>query len=170
MSETRKEFFARLAREHYTLLVPDMCPIQFHLMSKIIELDGMRLKIISPLGREAKDSGLSVVHNDACYPVVIVAGAFINELRSGDYDLSKTAVIISQTGGGCRASNYLSLFKKAFAKEFPQVPVISLNFSGLEKERSLPFTLSRARMMLAGLMYGDMLMNLVYQSETYYHK
>ena len=170
MSETRKEFFSRLAREHYTILVPDMCPIQFHLLAKVVELDGYKLKVISPIGREAKDCGLSFVHNDSCYPVVILAGTFINELRSGNYDLNKTAVLITQTGGGCRASNYLSLFKKAFAKEYPNVPIISFNFSGLEKSRSLPLTLSRARMMFAGLCYGDMLMNLVLQSEPYHSK
>ena len=166
----RRKYFASLAKQGYTILVPDMCPIQFHLLARIVELDGFKLKVISPEGRQAKDCGLSSVHNDACYPVVILAGCFINELRSGAYDLSKTAVMISQTGGGCRASNYLSLFKKAFAKEFPDVPVLSLNFSGLEKERSLPFTLARARMMLAGVCYGDMLMNLVLQSEPYYPK
>lgn len=166
----RKKYFASLAKQGYTILVPDMCPIQFHLLSRIVELDGFKLKVISPEGREAKDCGLASVHNDACYPVVILAGCFINELRSGAYDLNKTAVLISQTGGGCRASNYLSLFKKAFAKEFPDVPVLSLNFSGLEKERSLPFTVSRGRMMLAGVCYGDMLMNLVLQSEPYYPK
>lgn len=166
----RKKFFASLAKQGYTILVPDMCPIQFHLLTRIVELDGFKLKVISPMGREAKDCGLASVHNDACYPVIILAGTFINELRSGQYDLDKTAVLISQTGGGCRASNYLSLFKKAFAKEFPNVPVLSLNFSGLEKERSLPLGIKRGRMMLAGVCYGDMLMNLVLQSEPYYPK
>ena len=166
----RKRFFAHMAKEGYTILVPDMCPIQFHILAKVVELDGYHLKIVSPTGRQAKDAGLSCVHNDACYPVVIVAGAFMEELRSGNYDLSKTAVLISQTGGGCRASNYLSLFKKAFAKEFPSVPVLSFNFSGLEKERSLPIGVKRGGMMLAGVCYGDMLMNLVLQSEPYYPK
>ena len=167
---SRKAFFKDLAKKRYTILVPDMCPIQFHILSRIVSLEGFTLKIISPVGREAKDLGLSCIHNDACYPVVILAGTFINELRSGQYDLSRTAVLISQTGGGCRASNYLSLFKKAFEKEFPDVPVISLNFSGLEKERSLPLTVKKARMMLAGVCYGDMLMNLTLQSEPYYPK
>ena len=166
----RKRFFRRLAKEGYTILVPDMCPIQFHILARVVELEGYKLKVIAPVGREPKDLGLSSVHNDACYPVVILAGCFLQELRSGEYDLNKTAVLISQTGGGCRASNYLSLFKKAFEKEFPTVPVISLNFSGLEKERSLPFTFRSGRMMLTGLQYGDMLMNLVLQSEPYHGK
>lgn len=167
---SRKEFFQKLIDEHYTILAPDMCPIQFHILANILNHDGFNIKVISPEGREAKDYGLSVIHNDACYPVVILAGCFMKELRSGNYDLDHTAVIISQTGGGCRASNYLSLFNKAFAKEFPQVPVISINFSGLEKERSVPFGLRRGVKMLAGVCYGDMLMNLVLQSEPYYPK
>ena len=167
---SRKAFFADLAKKHYTILVPDMCPIQFHLLSRIVSLEGFNLKIISPIGREAKDLGLSCIHNDACYPVVILAGTFIHELRSGNYDLERTAVLISQTGGGCRASNYLSLFKKAFEKEFPNVPILSLNFSGLEKEHSLPLNVKKGRMMLAGVCYGDMLMNLVLQSEPYHSK
>lgn len=166
----RKRFFKSLAKKGYTILVPDMCPIQFRILAKVVELDGYHLKVIAPEGREAKDMGLTYVHNDSCYPVVILAGSFINELNSGNYDLERTAVLISQTGGGCRASNYLSLFRKAFEKEYPTVPVISLNFSGLEKERSLPFTIKSGRMMLAGVMYGDMLMNLVLQSEPYYPK
>ena len=147
----RKRFFKKLAKEGYTILMPDMCPIQFHILTRVMALDGYRLKVISPLGRTAKDIGLSCVHNDSCYPVVILAGCFIEELRSGDYDLDKVAVLISQTGGGCRASNYLSLFKKAFSKEFPNVPVISFNFSGLEKERSLPIGVRRGRMLLTGV-------------------
>ena len=77
MSETRKQFFARLGKEHYTILVPDMCPIQFHILKRVVELSGYRLVVISPEGREAKDVGLSAIHNDACYPVVILVSAAI---------------------------------------------------------------------------------------------
>ena len=166
----QKKFWAKLGREGYTILVPDMLPIQFHLLTRVVEHygSGYRLKVISPRGRGPKDAGLSVVHNDSCYPVVITCGAFVDELRSGKYDLDRTAVIITQTGGGCRASNYLSLFKKAFAKEFPQVPVLSFNLSGFEKERSVPLSLKVAIPMLVSVCYGDMLMNLVLQSRPYY--
>lgn len=169
MSE-QKKFFDKLAKEGYTILVPDMCPIHFDLLSHYLSQTGMKLVVITPKGRDAKDQGLNAIHNDACYPVIIIAGAFINELRSGKYDLNKTAVMISQTGGGCRASNYLSMFKKAFAKEFPNVPVLSLNFSGLEKERSLPLSIPRALNLYFGVIYGDFLMNLSNQAYAYYPK
>lgn len=168
MMNEQKRFFQKLAKEGYTILVPDMCPIHFDVLSYYLSKTGMKLKVVTPLGREAKDQGLNAIHNDACYPVIIIAGAFIQELRSGNYDLNKTAVMISQTGGGCRASNYLALFKKAFAKEFPQVPVLSLNFSGLEKERSLPLSLPRALNLYFGVIYGDFLMNLSNQAYAYH--
>ena len=169
-SRQRNALFKHLAAEGYTILVPDMLPIQFHLLRKIVELDGFKLEVISPTGRQAKDDGLSVIHNDACYPVVIVAGAFLNALKSGKYDVNKTALLITQTGGGCRASNYLSLFKKAFAKEYPQVPIISLNFSGLSEEYSLPLNRKRVTQMFYAILYGDMLMNLYLQAQPYYPK
>ena len=170
MSNEQKKFFKKLEKEHYTVLVPDMCPIHFAVLSSYLSQKGMNLVVVTPEGREAKDLGLTAIHNDSCYPVIIIAGAFIKELRSGKYDLNKTAVIISQTGGGCRASNYLSLFKKAFDKEFPTVPVLSFNLSGLEKERSLPLTLNRALHMYLTVVYGDFLMNLTNQAYTYYPK
>ena len=169
MSE-QKKFFKKLAKEGYTILVPDMCPIHFDLLGHYVSRTGMKLVVITPEGRDPKDQGLNAIHNDACYPVIIIAGAFIHELRTGKYDLNKTAVIISQTGGGCRASNYLSLFRKAFAKEYPTVPVLSLNFSGLEKEFSLPLSLGRALNLYYGVIYGDMLMNLSNQAYAYHPK
>ncbi len=170
MPETREELFARLKKEKYTILVPDMCPIHFNIIAQGLRNRGYNMVIVTPHGREAKDDGLTAIQNDACYPVVIIAGAFIHELRSGKYDLNRTAVIISQTGGGCRASNYLALFRKAFAKEFPQVPVLSFNFSGLEKETSLPITLGLGLELYHGVLYGDFLTNLVNQARTYHAK
>ena len=170
MSNERKKFFKKLDKEKYTVLVPDMCPIHFDMLSHYLSQKGMKLVVVTPEGREAKDEGLTAIHNDACYPVIIIAGAFIKELKSGKYDLNKTAVIITQTGGGCRASNYLALFRKAFEKEFPTVPVISFNFSGLEKEKSFPLTLKKAINMYYAVIYGDFLMNLSNQAYSYHPK
>ncbi len=163
----QKKFFAKLRKEKYTILAPDMLPIHFDLLSAILREDGLNVVIVSPKGREVKDEGLRAIHNDACYPALIVAGQFITELKSGKYDLNKTAVIMSQTGGGCRASNYISLFRKAFEREFPTVPVLSINFSGLEKDFSLPLTIPFIRKAVTAIQYGDMIMNLVHQTEPY---
>ena len=164
----RKKFFKKIAKENYTILCPDMLPIHFHLLTRIIKYThNLNLKVITPVGREAKDEGLKSIHNDACYPALIVLGQCIAELKSGKYDLNKTAIIMSQTGGGCRASNYISLFRKAFAKLYPTVPVLSLNFSGLEKERSLPITIKFIRNAVTAIQYGDMIMSLYNQTEPY---
>lgn len=170
MNKEQKAFFKKLEKEHYTVLVPDMCPIHFSILSSYLSQSGMNLVVVTPEGREAKDLGLTSIHNDACYPVIIIAGAFLKELRSGKYDLNKTALIITQTGGGCRASNYLSMFRKAFEEEFPTVPIISFNTSGLEKERSLPLTVKKALHMYLSVIYGDFLMNLTNQAYSYHPK
>lgn len=164
----RKKFFKKIAKENYTILCPDMLPIHFNLITKLVKYThGLNLKVITPKGREAKDEGLKSIHNDACYPALIVLGQCIAELKSGKYDLNKTAIIMSQTGGGCRASNYISLFRKAFKKLYPTVPVLSLNFSGLEKDRSLPITIKFLRNVIIAIQYGDMIMNLFNQTEPY---
>jgi len=163
----RKALFKKLRDEEYTILAPDMLPIHFNLLQKVLEKMHYKLVIVSPHGREAKDEGLRSIHNDACYPALIVAGQFIAELKSGKYDLNKTAVIMSQTGGGCRASNYISLFRKTFKEQFPTVPVLSLNFSGLEKDSSFPFTLGFIRRAIKAIQYGDLIMALQNQTEPY---
>lgn len=112
--------------------------------------------------------GLKYVHNDTCYPALIVIGQFINALKSGKYDLDHTALLISQTGGGCRASNYIHLLRKALVKAgFPQVPVASLNFSGLEKDSGFQLTLPLLHKVIAAIFYGDALMSLSNQTRPY---
>ncbi len=166
MSE-RSKFFKKLRKEKYTILCPDMLPTHFDILIAVLNKEGYNIKIVSPKGREAKDEGLRAIHNDACYPALIVAGQFIAELKSGQYDLDHTAVIMSQTGGGCRASNYISLFRKAFHELFPTVPVLSINFSGLEKDASLPFNVPLALKAVTAVQYGDMIFNLELQTRPY---
>lgn len=163
----RKKFFKKLKDEGYTILLPNMLDTHFELLKNVFIKEGYKAELLKTDGREIKDEGLKNIHNDACYPALIVTGQFINALKSGKYDLNKVAVIITQTGGGCRASNYLPLIKKALKNSFPQVPVISLNASGLEKERSLPLNLSFASNLLASVYYGDLLMNLYNQTKPY---
>lgn len=113
------------------------------------------------------DEGLKNVHNDTCYPALLVIGQFIDALKSGKYDPEKTALLITQTGGGCRASNYIHLLRKALSKEFPDVPVISLNFSGLEKGSGFKITVPMLAKLLFAVLYGDMLMLLYNQCLPY---
>lgn len=163
----RKTFFKKLRDENYTILIPDMLPYHFELISAVFKKHGYNVKVIHSSGRIIKDEGLKSVHNDACYPALIVTGQFIHELKSGKYDLNKTCVMMSQTGGGCRASNYIFLIRKAIQKEFPTVPVLSLNISGLEKEFSIPLTLNIALEGIMSCLYGDLLMLLFNQTLPY---
>lgn len=125
-------------------------------------------RCLAPGGHAVAQEGLKYVHNDTCYPALLVIGQFINALKSGKYDLDHTALLITQTGGGCRASNYIHLLRKALVKAgFPQVPVASLNFSGLEKDSGFQLTLPLIRKIVAAVFYGDELMSLANQTRPY---
>ena len=163
----RVEFTKEMAKD-YTILVPNMAPIHFELIKNVFRENGYRLEILHNEGRAVVDAGLKYVHNDTCYPALLVIGQFINALQSGKYDLNKTALMITQTGGGCRASNYIHLLRKALIKAgLGHIPVISLNMSGLEKNSGFRLTLPLIRKCLSVLAYGDLLMLLYNQVRPY---
>ena len=139
MEKTHAQFTAEMRKTH-TILVPDMLPIHFKLIIKVFEKYGYKMELLQNSARAVVDEGLKNVHNDTCYPALLVIGQFLDALKSGKYDPDKTALMISQTGGGCRASNYLHLLRKALEVDYPQIPVISLNFSGLEKSPGFKIT------------------------------
>ncbi|MEG0597718.1 MAG: 2-hydroxyacyl-CoA dehydratase, partial [Oscillospiraceae bacterium] len=114
------------------------------------------------------DEGLKYVHNDTCYPALLVIGQLIDAVKSGKYDQHKVALVITQTGGGCRASNYIHLLRKALEKaDMAYIPVISVNLSGLEKNPGFSISLSFLRKAIFALMYGDMIMNVANQVRPY---
>ncbi len=162
-----KPFLTEEMKKEYTILVPDMLPIHFKLIIAILEEYGYKLELLQTSTRSVIDEGLKNVHNDTCYPALLVVGQFMEALKSGKYDVNKTALMITQTGGGCRASNYIHLLRKALAADFPQVPVISLNFSGLEKQSSFKITPNIALKLIYAVMYGDLLMLLYNQCRPY---
>ncbi len=151
----------------YTLLVPDMLPWHFDLLTHVLREEGYRVEVLHNEGREVIDEGLRHVHNDTCFPALCVIGQFLNALKSGKYDVNKTAVVITQTGGGCRASNYLPLIRKALKAEFPQVPVLSLNFSGLEKGNGIALTVPVFIKLAYAIFYGDLVMTCFNQTKPY---
>lgn len=153
--------FTKDMKKTHTILVPNMLPIHFNLIISIFKQYGYNMELLRTDSRNVIDEGLKNVHNDTCYPALLVIGQFIDALKSGRYDPDKTALLITQTGGGCRASNYIHLLRKSLQREFSQVPVISLNFSGLEKDSGFQITLPMLVKVLFALLYGDMLM-LVY--------
>ncbi|MBU5419926.1 2-hydroxyacyl-CoA dehydratase [Acetanaerobacterium sp. MSJ-12] len=155
-------------RENYTILIPGMLPIHFRMLEKILIRNGYKVKILTTIGRQIVDEGLKNVHNDTCYPALLVIGQLISALKSGAYDPHKTALLITQTGGGCRASNYLSLLRKALRQSgYGYVPVISLNFSNLEKQPGFTFTPGMLVQAMYAIIYGDMLMWLKNQCKPY---
>lgn len=163
----KKTVFTEEMKKDYTILVPDMLPIHFKLIIKIYEKYGYHMELLTNTSRNVIDEGLKNTHNDACYPALLVIGQFMDALKSGKYDVNKVALIMSQTGGGCRASNYIHLIRKAVASQFPQVPVLSLNFSGLEKNPAFPMTPAIALRLIYAVLYGDMLMLLYNQCKPY---
>ena len=167
MEYTTAKFTKDMKRTH-TILVPNMAPLQFKLMKAAMEREGYRVELLGNCGEQVAQLGLKYVHNDTCYPALLVIGQFLDALNSGRYDLDHTALLITQTGGGCRASNYIHLLRKALYKAgYKQVPVASLNFSGLEKDSGFQMTLPLARMLIAAVLYGDLLMALRNQTAPY---
>jgi len=154
-------------RKTHTILVPNMLPIHFKLLIKIFGQYGYNMKLLESTSRTVVEEGLKNVHNDTCYPALLVVGQFMEALKSGEYDPDKTALLITQTGGGCRASNYIHILRKCVEKNFPQVPVISLNFAGLEKTKGFHLTVPLALKLVYGVLYGDMLMFLHNQCRPY---
>ncbi|MEE1154746.1 MAG: 2-hydroxyacyl-CoA dehydratase [Acutalibacteraceae bacterium] len=166
--KTGRLLFTKEMKKEYKILIPMMASIQFRIMKRVFDEYGYNTELLETDGPEIAQLGLKYVHNDTCYPALLVIGQFIHALQSGKYDLHKTALLITQTGGGCRASNYIHLLRKALKKaglEF--VPVISLNISGLESNPGFKLSLSLARKIIGALVYGDTLMLLSNQTKPY---
>lgn len=160
--------FTKEMKETHTILIPNAMPVHFGIMGSIFVNAGYKIELLNDSGQEIIDTGLKYVHNDACYPAIVVIGQLIHALESGKYDTHKTALMLYQTGGGCRASNYVHLLRKALKKAgLPFVPVVSVNFGGIEENSGFKVT---APMFLKGLiswLYGDFLMLLFNQVKPY---
>ena len=160
--------FTESMKKDYTILIPNMLPVHFKLIGKIMKNYGYNIELLETTGRQIADAGLKSVHNDTCYPALLVIGQFIDALESGKYDLNKVALMITQTGGGCRASNYIHLLRKALDRRgYGYVPVLSLNFSGLDKKASFKITLPMAFQLIYSILFGDLIMLLYNQCKPY---
>lgn len=158
-NEQGRLLFTEEMRKEYTILVPQMLPIHFSLIVKIFNNHGYRMKLLTSTGRKVVDEGLRNVHNDTCYPALLVIGQMMDALKSGEYDIHKTALMITQTGGGCRASNYINLLRKALKNNKMEfVPVVSLNIANLEKNPGFKLSLPLLQDLIVGICYGDILM------------
>ena len=159
--------FTKEMRKRHTILCPQMSPIHFDLLEVAMRSEGYDIVILEKAGAGAVEEGLKYVNNDACYPSILVTGQLIEALKSGEYDPYNTSVIISQTGGGCRATNYIAFIRKALADAgFGHVPVISFSL-GLEKNPGFKFTPSLVKKLVVAVLFGDLLMRLVYHTRPY---
>ena len=160
--------FTKQMRKEYTILCPQMSPFHFGIFEAAFKASGYNLEVLPNDNKHAVDVGLKYVNNDACYPSLMVVGQIMDALLSGKYDLNKTAVIMSQTGGGCRASNYIAFIRRALKKAgMEQIPVISLNLSGLESNPGFKLTLPLIKRIVYGAVFGDILMKCVYRMRPY---
>lgn len=164
----KKVEFTEEMRKNYTILCPQMSPIHFNILEKAFNSSGYNLVVLPNDNKEAVDVGLKYVNNDACYPSLMVVGQIMQALQSGDYDTDKVAIIMSQTGGGCRASNYIGFIRRALEKTgLEHIPVISLNLSGLESNPGFKLTPNLVQKAIYAAVFGDILMKCVYRMRPY---
>jgi len=160
--------FTREMKHTHTILAPQMSPIHFDFLEHVFVNEGFNFKLLPHVDKNIIDEGLKYVHNDACYPSVITIGQIMNALNSGDYDLNRTAVLISQTGGGCRATNYIGFIRKALVDaKMDHIPVVSLNAGGLETNPGFQLKMPTIKKLVMGLVYGDLLMRVLYKVRPY---
>lgn len=168
MSEKNYIEFTEEMKKEYTILVPNMLPVHFELICSVLGTFGFRTELLRSEGPQIAETGLKYVHNDTCYPAVLVIGQFIDAIMSGKYDPHKVALVLFQTGGGCRASNYIPLLRKALERAgYGYVPVISFSPAGLEKHSGFRLTLRHWYSMVYAVLYGDLIMSLANQSKPY---
>ena len=161
-------YFTKEMSRDYTILIPEMSPIHFQFLETAMACEGYKVKRLPTVDKNAVDEGLRYINNDACYPTIVTLGQIISYLKSGEVDLDKVGIFMSQTGGGCRASNYVSLLRKALKDlGMEQIPVISVNMAGLEKNPGFKFTKGIVKRGLMAIMYGDLLMRVLYATRPY---
>lgn len=160
--------FTREMRADTTILVPQMSPMHFQFCESAFRGCGYRAQVLEEVSTQAIEHGLRFVNNDACYPSIIVVGQIIEALKSGEYDPARTAAMVAQTGGGCRATNYIGFMRKALEDAgFPDVPIISFNTLGLEKQEGFKLSLSLLNRLLMGTVYGDLFMQVLFRTRPY---
>lgn len=164
----KKLFTKEMRQEGYTILCPQMAPIHFELLETAMQSSGYNLVLLRECTQHTVETGLKYVNNDACYPSILVTGQMIEALQSGKYDVNKTALIMSQTGGGCRATNYIGFIRKALKDAgFPNVPVISFNVVGMEKTNGFKLTIPLLERMLRCVVFADLLQKMLYKNRAY---
>ena len=166
--EQKKKIFTKEMRPKYTILIPQMAPIHFELLESAVRSCGYNVELLRECTSHTVETGLKYVNNDACYPSILVTGQMIEALQSGKYDLNNTALIMSQTGGGCRATNYIGFIRKALKDAgFENIPVISFNVVGMEKMPGFKITIPLIERLLKTVIYADLLQKMLTKNRAY---
>ena len=166
--QTNRIPFSKEMKNDYTILCPQMSPIHFELIESAVRSCGYKFELLRNCTEHTVETGLKYVNNDACYPSILVTGQMIEALESGKYDVNKTALIMSQTGGGCRATNYIGFIRKALKDAgFANVPVISFNVVGMEKNAGFKITPELIEKLLKVVVYGDILQKMLTKNRAY---
>ena len=166
--ECKKKIFTKDMKKDYTILIPQMAPIHFELLESAVRASGYNVELLRECTDHTVETGLKYVNNDACYPSILTTGQMIEALQSGKYDLNKTALIMSQTGGGCRATNYIGFIRKALKDAgFENVPVISFNVVGMEKMPGFKITVPLVERLLKMVVYADLLQKMLTKNRAY---
>lgn len=166
--QKERPIFTEEMRKDYTILVPQMSPIHFQFIESALKPEGYNFEVLPAIDTSAVDEGLKYVNNDACYPSILVVGQMMKALNSGKYDLDKTALIITQTGGGCRATNYIAFIRQALkSAKLEHIPVISLNALGLESNPGLKLNKTFIEKLVQSILYGDLFMRVLYKTRPY---
>lgn len=167
-NEQGRLLFTEEMKKEYTILMPMMLPVHMTFMAELLKQEGFRVDLMTSTNKEIVNQGLQSVHNDTCYPALLVIGQMMEALESGNYDLHKVGLLITQTGGGCRASNYIHLLRKALKKRgWEFIPVISFNLAGMEKNPGFSLSPKLLLRVLGAIVYGDLMMNLANQTRPY---
>ncbi len=164
----QRVIFTKEMRKNHTILIPQMSPIHFQFIETAAKAAGFNAVVLPAVDKQAVDAGLKVVNNDACYPSIITVGQLISALESGKYDLNNVTLMISQTGGGCRATNYIGFIRKALKDlGYENIPVVSFNLVGLEKNPGFKLTAGFLSRLVMSLVIGDTLMRVTYRTRPY---
>ena len=164
----RQLFTKEMRADNYTILVPNMSPIHFDLLIPALRHEGLNCELLPDCDKEAINTGLKYVNNDACYPSICVVGQIMKALLSGKYDLNHVAIAMTQTGGGCRATNYVGFIRRALGNAgMSQIPVVSISAQGIEKNPGFKYTLPMLKNALQAIVYGDLFMRVLYATRPY---
>ena len=162
------KYTKQMKEEGYTILCPQMIPIHFELLEAGMKSCGYNIKVLKECTEHTVETGLKYVNNDACYPSILTTGQLLEALESGKYDLNKTAVIMSQTGGGCRATNYIGFIRKALRDAgYPNIPIISFNIVGMEKSDGFKIDIKLVETLLKAVIVGDLIQKITFRNRAY---